>query len=129
MERSELPAEVLQFIAAQIDSVPHLEALLLLRESAPKSWNAEEIAARIYVGPDVASQILADLLRRGLVRATEDSASHYVYDPVWDPTGDLISRVSATYRQNLIRVAQFIHSKASSAVREFARAFEIKKDG
>jgi hypothetical protein len=39
-----------------------------------------------------------------------------------------MASVAATYRQNLVLVANIIHSKASGAVREFARAFEIKKD-
>jgi hypothetical protein len=128
MEGSELPADVVQFIAAQIDTVPHLEALLLLWESAPRTWSAEEIAARIYVARDVAVQILQDLERRRLVRAAEGAAERLVYDAAWDATGDLMARVAATYRQNLIRVARSIHARAPSAVREFARAFEIKKE-
>ena len=128
MERSELPADVVQFIAAQIDTVPHLEALLLFWESAPRTWTADEIAARIYVARDVAVQILQDLERRRLVRIAEGAAERFVYDPAWDATGDFMARVAETYRQNLIRVAQSIHARAPSAVREFARAFEIKKE-
>lgn len=36
--------------------------------------------------------------------------------------------VASTYARQLVRVAQLIHSKASLGVREFARAFQIKKD-
>ena len=127
MERPELPADVQGFIADRIDTVPHLEALLLLWESAPASWSAVQIAARIYVAPEAGELILADLQRRRLVRASDEDPERYAYDPGWD-TGDLMARVAAAYRQDLIRVARFIHAKASSAVREFARAFEIKKE-
>jgi hypothetical protein len=127
MERPELPAAVQRFIAERIDTVPHLEALLLLWESAPTCWSADQIAARIYVAADAGERILGDLQRHGLVRAIDEQPSRYAYDPAWD-TGDLMARVASSYRQDLIRVARFIHAKASSSVREFARAFEIKKD-
>jgi hypothetical protein len=40
----------------------------------------------------------------------------------------LMEKVASTYRRHLSAVASFIHSKASRSVREFARAFELKKD-
>ncbi len=126
MDRSSvLPADVLAFIEDQIDSVPHLEALLLLWESAPDRWDADRIAARIYVAPDTADQILRDLASRGLVSMNGEGFS---YDPAWDERSGLMSRVAGVYRKNLILVAHSIHSKPSAAVREFARAFSIKKD-
>ena len=126
-ERLGLPPDVRRFIANQIDTVPHLEALLLLWESAPRRWSAEEIAARIYVAAEAALGIVADLLRRGLVHPSHEDAERYVYDSAWD-ADELMARVAAVYRKDLIRVANFIHMKAPSSVREFARAFEIKKD-
>jgi hypothetical protein len=124
---AELPAEVLAFIETQIDSVPHMEALLLLWESAPERWTAERLASRIYVSLDAATQIVTDLARRRLVAiAPDEEGPRFAYDPAWDPHG-LMAQVAATYRKNLIAIAHAIHAKASGAVREFARAFEIKK--
>ena len=127
MERPELPADVQRFIADQIDTVPHLEALLLLWESTPRRWTTEQVAARIYVAREAARGILADLLRRLLIRPADEDPDSYVYDSAWD-ADDLMTRVAAAYRKDLIRVADFIHTKPPSSVREFARAFEIKKD-
>ncbi|HEX5064913.1 MAG TPA: hypothetical protein VFY49_02255 [Myxococcota bacterium] len=126
---SELTEDVLAFIESQIDSVPHMEALLLLWESAPEGWTAEQVAARIYVRLDAAKQIVADLVRRRLVAiVSDDEGQRFAYDPTWDER-NLMARVAASYRGNLIRVSHAIHAKASGAVREFARAFERKKDG
>jgi hypothetical protein len=36
--------------------------------------------------------------------------------------------VDATYRRELVRISSMIHSKPSPAVRQFARAFRLKKD-
>ena len=41
---------------------------------------------------------------------------------------NILKQVEATYRRELVRVANMIHSKAPAAVREFARAFRFTKD-
>jgi len=42
--------EVYRFILNQIDSVPQMEALVLVWESRPKKWEESEIVERLYVG-------------------------------------------------------------------------------
>lgn len=128
MNSPQIPPNVLQFIAERIDTVPQLEALLLLWESPQRLWTEEELAARIYVSRQNAAQILQALERRQLVTAESAQATHYRYDPQWDPTGQVMPEVAAAYRRHLVPLATFIHSRASSAVREFARAFDLKKD-
>lgn len=38
-----------EFIRQSIDSVPHLEALMLLWNSRPAGWTPEELATRLYI--------------------------------------------------------------------------------
>lgn len=128
MELGEIPEDVGRFIVEKIDTVPHLEALLLLWESAPKSWSAEEIAVRVYVAPERALALMQDLARLHLLTSEEQSEERHRYDASWDETGVVMQKVAATYRRHLVRVANLIHSKASPAVRDFARAFQFKKD-
>ena len=128
MTSPEIPARVLQFLAGYIDSVPQLEALLLLWEDPQHLWSEEELAGRIYVGRPVAAAILQSLQRQQLVTAEPAAAMRYRYDPQWDPSGEVMPEVAATYRRHLVPLATFIHSRASTAVREFARAFDLKKD-
>jgi hypothetical protein len=128
MERGDLPEDVTRFILEKIDTVPHLEALLLLFDSMPKCWTDEEISVRVYVPPAKAHEILQDLVRRKLVTAEATSPESYRYDGAWDESGVMMRKVATTYRQQLVRVANFIHSKASPAVRDFARAFQFKKE-
>jgi predicted ArsR family transcriptional regulator len=122
----ELPEEIVRFILNRIDSVPHMEALLLLWETPEKAWTEAEIAARVYVSVDVARGILQDLVGRKLAAVRAESGAGYRYDPAWDPTGAEMAAVARTYRQQLVRVASLIHSKGSPALRDFARAFQFK---
>jgi hypothetical protein len=124
----EIREDVLRFIADRIDTVPHLEALQLIWESSGRPWSAEEIASRIYVNAPTAANILQDLLRHRLIVSDGATPPRYHYDPNQDPHAQLLPEVIATYRRHLVRIAQFIHSKGSPAVREFARAFQIKKE-
>ena len=128
MTSPEIPARVLQFLAERIDTVPQLEALLLLWESPQRLWSDEELAGRIYVGRQVAATILQALQRQQLATAEPAATVRYRYNPQWDPSGEIMPEVAATYRRHLVPLATFIHSRASTAVREFARAFDLKKD-
>jgi DNA-binding IclR family transcriptional regulator len=127
MTSPEIPARVLQFLAERIDTVPQLEALLLLWENPQREWSEEELAARIYVSRPVAATIMQALQRQQLV-TTEPVSTRYRYNPQWDPSGEVMPEVAAAYSRHLVQLATFIHSRASTAVREFARAFDLKKD-
>jgi predicted ArsR family transcriptional regulator len=120
--------EVYRFILNQIDSVPQMEALLLLWENRSKQWSENEIAARLYVGVDAVRNIMQELLRRRLVAASTESPKRFWYETRPGDGDSLIEAVAATYRRDLVRVSTFIHTKASSAVRDFADAFKFKKD-
>lgn len=128
MTSPDIPARVLQFLAERIDSVPQLEALLLLWENPGRPWSDEELAARVYVSRPVAAAILLALQRQELVTGEPDSTVRYRYNPQWDPSGEVMPEVATAYRRHLVPLATFIHSRASTAVREFARAFDLKKD-
>jgi len=120
--------EVYEFIAEKIDSVPHLEALLLLWNSRPAKWSAADLASRLYVDRDVAGRLLHDLTREGLVVPMPGAAEQYYYEPKLDERDELVELVDATYRKQVVRISTMIHSKASSAVRDFARAFRFTKE-
>ncbi|MEO8595438.1 MAG: hypothetical protein ABI759_19110 [Candidatus Solibacter sp.] len=120
-------AEVDQFVLNHIDTVPHLEALLLLWDSRPKPWSVQEMADGLYLTPVATRVILQDLMRHRLITLAAEPADTYWY--VSDAARDLlVSALQTTYRQELIRLSRLIHSKAPAAVREFARAFRFKKE-
>jgi len=119
-------AAVIRFILDQIESVPHLEALLLLRDTQPQKWTVSDLSKRLYIGRDAARGLLDDLVHRGLVRFDAEGST-YFYEAASEEQDHLIALVDETYRRQLVRISQLIHSKPSAAVRDFARAFRFTK--
>ncbi len=124
--RDEERATVDRFLLEQIESVPHLEALLLLRNNRPKAWSVDEMAKALFLGLEPCKDILDDLVRERLI-VPDSISGNYQYQP--DPALDtLLSAVDSAYRHELIRISRLIHSKPPAAVREFAKAFRFKKE-
>jgi hypothetical protein len=117
-----LSPEILDFIEANIDSVPQLETLLLLREEPGSALDEVAVAARIYAALDVAREILETLRRRGLVVA-EGNPPQYRYAPP-DAVWQLFDQVVLAYRHHLVSVTTFIHSKPRTST----RAFDLKSE-
>lgn len=116
-----------QFIVDQVESVPHLEALLLLWSARPRSWSLTEMTKSLYLDAGVTRAIMDDLLRRGLIVQSGGVANSWEY--ATNPDRDrLIELVDKTYQAELIRISRLIHSKRSTSIQEFARAFRFKKD-
>jgi hypothetical protein len=127
MGPAEIPEDVLRFIETRIDSVPHLETLLLMWENRDDSWSEARVCTRIYITRDQARSVLADLVSRGFIESlSEPATGAYRFNSQGDE-GELLSRVAAAYRRHLIYLTGLIHAKASRAVLDFARAFEFKK--
>lgn len=120
-----LPAEVVGFLSERIDSVPHLEALLIMWHSGT-TWDAAQMSARIYVEKASAQALLQDLQRGGL--ATSEDRISFKFDGRSASAQALMPLVAESYKRNVTRIATLIHNKASSSVREFARAFDLKKE-
>jgi len=127
MTEQAISQHVLHFIAQQIDSVPQLECLLLLYEHDSQAWVPEQVAARIYTSPQDARGILETLERRRLL-TTEGEQPRYRFDVAGAASRELMQDIAREYQRHLVPLATFIHSKASASVREFARAFDLKKD-
>jgi len=128
MPESNPGADVYEYILEKIDSVPHLEAVILLWNSRPVGWTAEELASRIYVPTERSTEILQDLVRQQLVQQSTASPPRFSYLPRNEEQNEWMFRVDTAYRREIVRISTMLHSKASPSVREFARAFRFKKD-
>jgi DNA-binding MarR family transcriptional regulator len=116
------------FIFENIESVPQLEALMLLWNSRPVGWTLEELSSRLYVPAESVEALLRDLVRLNLIAKVEGAPVKYRYLAGAEQQDRLMAEVDLQYRRDLVRISTMIHSKASAAVREFSRAFRFKKE-
>lgn len=121
-------SEVYQFIFEQIETVPHLEALLLIWNSRPQPWTVENLTQRLYVPNDAVRSLLQNLARRGLIAVVHGPPEGYRYESASPEQDQLMTAVDATYRHDLVRISTMIHSKPPSSLRDFARAFRLTKE-
>lgn len=118
--------EALQFIREKIDTVSHLEALLLLWSTRKSVWKVEDVAKRIYLPPEAARLLLGELADSGIIADAPGVLNAYLCDPSPE-LNELIAHVDALYRRNIVAVSRMIHDKPSAALRQFADAFRVKK--
>ncbi|MGE0159339.1 MAG: hypothetical protein AB7T31_07980 [Gemmatimonadales bacterium] len=125
MSPHEVPEQAQRLILEAIDSVAELEALLLLRETSGQRWTVEAASERLYVNSSVAAEALDALARRGFLRQTQEGFS---YAPASPDLAEDVTTLAHAYSASLIAVTHLIHSKPSSSVQDFARAFRFRKE-
>jgi hypothetical protein len=128
MTNGVVPADVKAFLLRHIDSIAQLEALLLLRREAERSWSAETLATRLYVSPELTADILARLEAGGFVVDEAGAPTTYRYTCASAEQARMVDEVAKLYATCLIPVTHIVHSKARTRAQEFADAFKLRKD-
>jgi hypothetical protein len=123
-----IPNDVRQFILKSIDSIAQLEALLLLRGNPQDEWGAQKVAKRLYISEQEATSLLARLNAEGLIALSNDKLPLCRYQPDSDDLALVVDRMAETYSKHLVPVTNLVHSKPRTRVREFADAFNLRKD-
>jgi predicted ArsR family transcriptional regulator len=126
-EETKNQERVLRFVSENIDSVPELEALLLLWQHRPVAWSVDELAKRLYISPEQTRSLLAELSRKQLVSPAGDRPD-FSYNSSSEERNRLIEETASVYRHEIVRISTLIHSRPSAAVRDFARAFRFTKE-
>jgi len=126
MSASNIPADVRRFLLAVIETVPHLEALLLLRADPSASWSSESMAARLYVDEPSAARLLADLKDNRLARWQADG--QWCFDARDAEMVRIVDRLADVYARHVVEVAELIHSTSDRKAQRFADAFRWRKE-
>ena len=124
----EFPSGLRIFIEQHIESVPQLEALLLLRKEPERQWDAGEIAKALYLPEDAAGSLLAEFARRGFAILVPATNWRYKYHPRDSATDQLIEQLAAIYQERRVAVISLIYSKPLHRVQTFADAFRFGKE-
>ena len=119
----QLPPEVGEFVIRHLDSVAELEALLLTRNSGG-TWNAEQLASRLYVSPNDAQVVLRSLHKKRLLDHAEGV---FTYAPASPGLRASAEALAVAYPRHLIPITRLIHAKPSSSVRAFSDAFLLRE--
>jgi hypothetical protein len=118
---------VRRFVLTSIPSVPHLEALLLLRNEQAESWTSARLAQRLYLSEKSALVLLVELTSVGVVTGTEAQVE-YRYHPHSEELRGLVDQLAEAYARHLVEVTHLIHSKTDRKAHQFADAFKLRKD-
>ncbi|SHG74149.1 hypothetical protein [Massilia sp. CF038] len=128
MPHATIPEDIRRFILARIASVPHLEALLLLRAHADLQWDAAALAERLYVSEKVAGAVLADLCRDSLCGPAPDAPARFLYQPASPALAAAVDQLAEWYGRELLEITHLIHSRLERKAQQFADAFKWRKD-
>jgi hypothetical protein len=124
-----IPTDVRRFILTSIDSVPHLEALLMLRRDPMVEWDAKMMAQTLYMSEKRAAEILSDLNACGFISVRQDGeVLCYCHNPISLELRELVDRLADSYVKNLVEVTNLIHSKINKQAQQFGDAFKWQKE-
>ena len=126
MQKDDIQGELRTFVAEKIHSVAQLETLLLLLGEPQKSWTAAEASRALYISPEMAAGLLAELAARGLVSASSEGA--YRYGPTAEQMDRCVRQLAELYASRRVSIISLIHSSPVDKLRSFADAFRISRD-
>ena len=124
MPDNPVPPEVRLFIFDCIESVAHLEALLLLKDTPEQDWDVSSLARRLYIGHAEATAILEHLSTCELAQRSGAGFRYHTRDA---ERRRLIDALAESHARYLVPLTRLIHEKASG-IRKFADAFKFRKD-
>ena len=117
-----ITGHVKRFILTSIDSIPHWEAILLLRYDQTMVWDAKSIAQTLYISEKKAGDILNDLYASRFI--IKDNAHYFHYKPDSLELKKNVDQLADIYAKNLIEVTNLIHSKTDKKAQQFGDAFK-----
>lgn len=116
---------MLAFVDRHIESLEHLEILLLLA-AQDRSWSAQEIFQKIQSSQASVEQRLQALVAAGLL--TKDERGLFRFAPKDEETRNVVKDLADAYRTRRVRIIEAIYTRKTDAVQSFADAFKFRKD-
>jgi hypothetical protein len=123
--KSPVPDDVHRFVLTSVPSIPYLEALLILRAEAAKSWSAGEVAKRLFVPTSLGEELLAQLSEAGL--AMQGATEHSFRWNADTPVAGMVDKLARIYAVNVVDVTELIHSRQERRALQFADAFRLRR--
>jgi hypothetical protein len=128
MAKPLIPDHVRRFIVSNVPTIPHLEAILLLRGSPGRSHSCALVAERLYIAEKVAAAVMGDLLSSGIVALATEAPQNYLYAPSSEMLRRTVDDLATCYANHLVDITNLIHAKNSKKAQQFANAFKWRKE-
>ena len=123
---SSLSQDVKSFLIDCIDSVSHLEVLLILHAGPTKSWDAEMMSKEMRSNVTSASTHLNALHKKGLLSTNDDKKFYYC--PANEELAKKVNALCEAYHERPVAVISAIFERPNDKLKGFADAFKLKKD-
>ena len=127
MQGNAIPDNLRRFLLVSRLTVPHVEAVLLMRSENDNAWNSTRLASRLYLSQSRAGEILGDLAGLKILESTLSSDA-YSYRPVDEALAQVVDILADCYARHLVEVTKLIHTASDPTAERFAAAFRFKKD-
>lgn len=114
------PNHVIRFINVRIESVPHIEALLLIYRKQTESWDALKLSKELFIDFNRAKELIKKLHSAGFI-INEPDPQKYIFNKKTDQT--ILADVADAYSQHLIEITNLIHRQ--SEAQKFSDSFKI----
>jgi hypothetical protein len=122
-----LPTSVQQFLSKYIRSLEQLEVLLLLRNSANRSWTSAEVYEVVRSSRSSVEGRLENFVQDGFLAKESGSPSTFRYAPT-ENLGTAVSETADAYQKWRVRVIEAIFTPVADPAQRFADAFKVRKD-
>jgi len=122
-----IPDDLRRFLLISRFTVPHVEAVLLLREEKGTAWDATRLAARLYLPEKRAEEILRELAELRIAVKANDSGT-YRYAPAYAELEATLDALAEHYRKHLVEITRLIHASADTVAEKFAAAFRFRQE-
>lgn len=131
MPPNDLPADVVAFLRAHIDSVRQLEVLLRMRDGGASRSSSAALGRELRSPEAWTSQQLDDLHARRLLGREQANGAEpaFWYEPYDAQLDRTVAHVADCFRRRKTRVvAVILSSDVGDPLRTFSDAFRIRRD-
>ena len=126
MANSRLPLDVKTFLTESIDSVSHLEVLLMFYNNKDREYSPAEVAKEMRSNEHSAHNQLKQLTSKGLFATVDEHK--FRYWPVTPELDDRVRKLAQFYNEMPVAVVTAIYEKPKEILKDFSDAFKFKKD-
>lgn len=126
---TDLPPEVVMLLHRALPSMVHIELLLLLFRTGPRSWAPQELALELRTSPDLVVAAIEDLKTARLVEP-EPGANppRHRFDASQTSAIQAVATLQTIYDRRPVTLIKALYQRPSTSVQAFADAFRLRSD-